>query len=221
MTNSTETRHIKVCGKYPLELLRLKGQNQHSYFKYLDKAEKNSLCTEQLLFRVPKEISVIEHFGGVGMTGVMIQELIQPTRHRIYDIDPDCVTQLKFVFPGKADYGDAKELMGTMYADLITCDFPNFTFNHKDEWPLERLFSIKPRYVIMADIARQRIGVHRQMWTKLFKRPIVHYEDYLIALSDFFHDNYGYSIELAVSHVHSFLLITPGKSETEFWKLGQ
>jgi hypothetical protein len=220
MTSDLESRQIMVCGRYPLSLLKLPGQSKHSYFKYLRNAEKNSLCTEQLLLKLPKGISVVEHFGGVGMTGVMIQHLLEPSTHQIFDVDTDCVTQLQYVFGRAAQYGDAKELMGTVYADLITCDFPDFTFNKKDEWPLERLFSIRPKYVLIADIARQRIGVHRNLWTRLVGRPIFNYEDYLIAMSEYFHKNYGYSIELAASHVHSFLLITPGKSEIEFWKLG-
>ena len=220
MTVSTEPRVVQVCGKYPLALQPFKGSTNHSYFKYLQHADKNSRCTEYLIKDLPKGLSVIEHFGGVGMTGVMIQTLLEPSSHKIFDIDPDCVSQLQSVFGDKAAYGDAKELMGTMYADLITLDFPNMTANHHHEWPLDRVFAIGPKYIVMCDIAKQRIGLHRDLWSRIFGKPIFDNEDYMNALSERWSKQYGYAIRKVAAHAYSFLLLTPGEiTPIDFWKL--
>lgn len=204
---------INVCGKYPLELLELPGSSEHSYFHYLKNAERNSLCFEQVIMDLPKGISVVEHFGGVGMTGVIIEKVLTPSWHRIFDIDDHCVTQLQSVFGDIAQKGDAKELMGTIEADLITLDFPNMNAFHYKDWPLDRVFGIKPKFVTIADIACQKIGLHRHLYTKFFGREVFSLESYFLSLSEYFLEKFGYSIDKVCYHSYAaFLLLVPGPS---------
>jgi hypothetical protein len=213
---------INVCGKYELDLIEpSENQSEHSYFKYLKNAEKNSLCFEQLMIGLPTGMSVIEHFGGVGMTGVIIDAIIEPSSHLIFDIDADCIKCLKNTWGDNARYGDAKELIGTMYADLVTLDFPNANALHYNEWHIDRLFNgIHPKYITIADIARQRIGLHRKTYSKFFCKDIQTNEDYMQALSEKFYNEYGYSIRKCAYHIHSFLLLSVAEpTQIEYWHL--
>lgn len=214
---------MNVCGKYPLELIPMnegEALTQHSYMRYIKNAEKNSRCFEQLMIGLPEGMSVVEHFGGLGMTGVIIDTLLVPKSHKVYDIDPYCIRQLKSLYGDDAQYGDAKELMGKTPAELITLDFPNLNANHYHEWPMKELFAQEPKYVTVADIAKQRIGLHVDLYTRLFGRKISNNEDYIQALSERWFNDFGYSIRKVAFHIHSFLLVTPGApGAIEFWKL--
>ena len=139
----------------------------------------------------------------------MVEKLLEPSSHKLYDIDPDCVKQLKHLFGENAQYGDANELMGTVPAVFIMLDFPVFTAFREHQWNLERVFKSGPKYVTIADIANQRMGIHRDLYTKMFNRPVHNNEDYITAMSDRWYEKYGYSVRKAAYHIFSFMLLSP------------
>jgi hypothetical protein len=212
---------IKVCGKYDLNMIPPSSQNgnEHSYYNYLKKAEKNSLCFEHLMIGLPTGMSVVEHFGGIGMTGVIIDNVIKPSSHLLFDIDENCLKCLKMNWGDNAKYGDAKVIMGTVCADLICLDFPNLNALHYKEWNVKNVFKCNPKYVTIADIARLRIGLHRESYSRLFGKTIHTNVDYTEALSNAIFSVSGYAIRKCAYHSYSFLLLSPGKpTPIEYWK---
>lgn len=218
------TRTIKVCGKYPLEVISPVSEEQlteHSFYRHFPKfGERNARCFEHLIEGLPEGMSVVEHFGGIGMTGVIVENALKPREHKIFDVDDYCVRQLKHTFGEKAQYGDAKEVMGTVPADLITLDFPAFNAFREPLWPLDRVFAVKPKYITLADIARQRIGLHRELYSRLFERPVHTNEDYIEAISNRWYKKYGWAVRKCASHIHSVMLLTEGApTPIDYWKL--
>lgn len=211
-----------VLKKYPFELLPLSGKSPLSYWQYIGDAHKHNVCFGELIKGMPEGVSVVENFGGIGMTGTIVQNELKPSLHVLFDIDEDCIKQLQHLFQEKVRYGDAKETIGMIQADFVILDFPNFTVNKWAQWeePFRRMFNLKPKFVTITDIANQRIGLHRDLYTKIFQAPIFNIEDYMEALSQKFYDSMGYSIQkVAYDHKAAFLLLTarvPGS--IDFWK---
>ena len=195
-------------------MLPLPGNSTLAGYIHLTKdrprrTERNALCSEYIIKDLPKGLSVVEHFGGAGFLGVMIEKLLQPSSHILFDIDEDCVAQLKYLFGDRAMYGNAKEMMGKIPADYIALDFPVFTAFREHEWNLGAVFATRPSYVSIADIANQRIGIHRELYTKMFGQGVHNNEDYVRALSNRWFKNYGYSVKKCAYHIFSFMLLTP------------
>lgn len=212
-----------VLGKYPFEILHLEGQKSNqSYWFYLPDAYKHNRCFEYLIQGFPHGMRVVEHFGGIGMSGAIVENELHPSDHKMFDIDADCIRNAQHNWGDKAAYGDAKEIMGTVPADLVILDFPNFTVNKLAEWyePLKRVFEMKPRYVTLADIANQRIGLHRPLYSRLLEKPIFSPKDYINAFSEKFYKEFGYSIRKAsYNNKASFFLLTAEPPiEVEPWR---
>ena len=205
-----ETATTLVCDRWPLPLKQGRG----GFYAYLKTASaKNAACFLHLASDLPTGLHVVEHFGGVGQFGTIIQQAIHPRRHLIFDIDTDCVAQLKSAFAQSpnvhAGFGDAKELMGNVEADLVVLDFPMATIKHHSEWPWQRVMETHPRYIIWSDTALRRLGLHRATYTKLFGSPIHSHEDYVQAYSRFMWITYGYSITREAHHVYSYFRAEP------------
>lgn len=222
-----------ICGRWPIVLQAGTG----GFFEYLHTASaKNASAFLTLLCPqwdrlgpseaplgpcvLPQGLTVVEHFGGVGLFSTIIQEVLRPRMHAIFDLDPDCVDQLRSAFARKlvgldgkeplmsAMQGDAKLTMASIPGDLVVCDFPYATIKHHTDWPWDSMLAHKPMALIWSDTAARRIGLHRALYTTLFGSRVVSHEDYVRAYSTYIYDRYGYSISRCAYHVYSYLYAT-------------
>lgn len=170
----TEPTNWLVYEKYPFSLLpgearQVEGQAK-SYFEYMNgrahETGKNLLCIQFLFQGIEKGLVVEEPFGGCGVFAIAIQQILMPSKHRIGEIDEECVRQLKHALgpdeSGRVRYDvmikqeDAHEVLGRRQADVFVCDFPFFTINKLKDglWRDEVLLltlEIKPKHIIVTD----------------------------------------------------------------------
>jgi len=207
------TTMVRICDRWEMPLIEGKG----GHYRYLDTAsQRNAACFLELCnhMEVPAIHSVVEYFGGVGIFSTIIQQLFQPFEHHAFDLDPDCVAQLK-TLPGiQAAVGDAHETMGSIPADLIVCDLPVSTLRSIDEWPWVHVAIHKPRYIVVSDTALRRLGLHRALYSKFAGSTVHSFEDYVKVYSEYMWKHYGYSITHVAHHVYSYFLLEPRAPET-------
>jgi hypothetical protein len=199
---------VQVCGRFPLVLQPGSG----GFYGYLHTASsKNAACFYQLVKDLPTGMSVVEHFGGVGMFTTIIQNILKPSSHLAMDLDKDCAMQLRSLLGEEySSQMDAKEGMGKWKADLIVCDFPNYSIKQIDQWPWDRVFAQNPRYVVWSDVALRRLGLHRAFYSRIFGSDIYSHEDYVHAASREMFRRYGYTIRREFHHVYSYCIAEPG-----------
>lgn len=196
----------------------IQGSKAKSYYEYANERHletgKNALCVEYLMNKLPKEKTVIEPFGGVGVFATIAQNVLQPKAHHIFDIDPGCVTQLENAFRGKATVSwlDAHSVIGTMTGDIFILDFPFMTIKQISTWEkeLEALFNqTKPEAVIWMDGASRYLHFHKERYAQVFGRAAINdMEDYTRAMSQYLLNRWGYMItNMAGQHACSYFLI--------------
>lgn len=198
---------IQVCERWPLPLLPGSG----GHYRYLDTASKrNAQCFLELVDGLQIG-SAVEYFGGVGIFSTIIQRLLEPQWHWVFELDSDCIAQLSTIPNLQVTQGDAHETMGTIQADLVVCDFPMATLRTIEEWPWHYVVARHPRYIVVSDTALRRLGLHRASYSKLAGETVVSFEDYVRVYGDFMWKNYGYSVTHVRHHVYSYFLLQPGK----------
>jgi hypothetical protein len=165
----------------------------------------------------------VEYFGGVGLFSTVVREVLHPREHRAFDLDADCVAQLRTIPGVEAAQGDAHETMGTVDAELVVLDFAYATIKHHMDWPWERVVERAPRFIVFSDTALRRLGLHRALYSKLLGSPVVSHEDYCRAYSRFLWARYGYSVTRVAYHQYSYLLLEPREHSDaiEFTKVMQ
>jgi hypothetical protein len=206
-------RELLVGGRWPLPLVE-GGAGGH--FAHIDReaSKMNEACFMHIIRDFPQGLSVVEYFGGVGIFATIVQETLRPSAHTIYDIDPDCVRQLHSAFDGRATVGigDAKELMGTVDADMVVLDFPtmNVRFFERD-WPVAKVMQRPkaPKYLIWSDTALRRIGWFRHLYSDFFNEPVVSYGDYIRCFNKLLWSHYRYTITRVSRHMHAYYLAQP------------
>lgn len=199
-----------ICNRWPLQIRPGAG----GFYSYLHTASsKNAACFLHLVESLPSGLRVAEHFGGVGQMATIVQKVLCPVKHFIWDLDDDCVAQLQMAFDGvdgvRVEKGDAKSTMGSVEADLVVLDFPYATIKHAPDWPWVRVAQSRPRYIIWSDVALRRLGLHRAVYSRLFGTSIVSQRDYCEAYSRSMWDSYGYCVTHVAHHVYSYLLAEP------------
>ena len=218
-----------ICEKYELpvvegEVKKVEGEGRAlGYYEYINartlETGKNLLCVEHLLNRLPKGISVIEPFGGVGAFSALIQGNLQPSSHKIYEIDEACLTQLKHAFEGKSgvevSYGNARQLLGTEYADLYVCDFPFMTMMRYAEWANEwkRMTEQNPQAILWMDGAVSYLHLHTRNYSNFSGMTVTRDPlTYANVMSQRLYAETGYSIvATAYSHACSYFLAQKGE----------
>lgn len=199
---TTVATEVLVCDRWPLTLRPGSG----GHFAYLNTiSSKNTACFLALLDGMTHVNSVVEYFGGVGLFATVVQQVLHPLLHRVYDLDGDCVAQLQSLPQISAAQGDAHALMGTVKGDLQVLDFPVATIRHHGEWPWAAVFERRPRYVVFSDTALRRIGLHRALYSGIFGVPVHSHEDYVRAYSRFMWDRYGYRVTMEAHHQYSYM----------------
>lgn len=199
---------VSICNKWELPLLDGKG----GHYRYLDTASRrNAECFLELVDGL-RVASAVEYFGGVGIFSTIIQQVLHPFQHYVFDVDPDCVAQLRTIRGLQATHGDAHETMGTLQAELVVCDFATCTLRTVDEWPWSRVVAQRPRYIVASDTAIRRLGLHRSIYSRLASQNIHTFSDYVNAYSRHMWTRHGYSITRVAHHVYSYFLLEPGLS---------
>lgn len=206
----SQSTTIQVLDRWPLVLRPGTG----GHYQYLDTASKrNAACFLNLVEDLPSGLTVVEHFGGVGMFSTIIEQVLRPRWHIIGDIDDDCAKQLAATFEAEPHVSvtcvDAKETMGLVPAQLVVLDFAYATIKHHGDWPWAHVVEAKPRYIVFADTALRRLGLHRELYSRLFGCPIVTHEDYVNAYSRYLWAHYGYSVTREAHHVYSYMRLEP------------
>lgn len=219
-----------ICEKYELRVLegevkKVEGEERAlGYYEYINartlETGKNLLCVQHLLSTLPKHLSVIEPFGGVGAFARLIQGEVEPISHKIYEIDEPCLKQLHYAFDGwegvEVAYGNAHELLGKEYADLFVCDFPFMTIMRYSDWATEwkRMTELEPQAIIWMDGAVSYLHLHTENYTRFSGMPVTRSPySYAKAMSHKLYSETGYSIvDVAFSHACSYFLAKKGKS---------
>lgn len=201
---------INVCGKWPLAI----APGETGFFAHLANAQKNAACFEAVIQGLPTGLLVSEHFGGVGVGSVVIQNVLKPSSHYIWDIDEDCLRQLQATFqtPGiHVAYGDAKETMGAIDAGIVVLDLPYHTVRHHDEWEPNwtNVFKRRPLAVVWPDAACRRLHLHRHLYSGMLKY-VNDNRAYIWSYSRWLYERYGYSIRRAAWHAYTYLLVQEG-----------
>lgn len=222
-------RTALVCNKWQLpvlekEVVTLPG-GAKGYYEYINdrpkETGKNVLCIEDLLQHLPKGLSVVEPFGGVGVFATAIQGVLKPKNHFIGDIEDNCLDQLMQAFaqtPGvKVEHSDAKETLGKIKADIYVIDFPFMTIKRYSEWEeqITNMFKSNPTAVIWMDGASRYLHFHKERYGEIFGGVVEDIEDYTYGVSQYIYDRHDYSItHMSWQHACSYFMFEkkePGK----------
>jgi hypothetical protein len=206
---------VMVCDQWPLSILDDVRGGHLDWYRTKGSAQ-NAQCLFELVQGLPTGMSVAEHFGGIGESSIVFQNVLKPRSHYVSDLDPDCVSQLRSALPPSVTVrqANAHDSMRMIEAEFVSLDFAYFTVRYHRNWPWVEVFEKKPKYVEFADCAKRRIGLHRDVYSEIFGTKIMDYEDYTEAYSKFFEKNYGYRIVRTVSRTYSYHLLG---AEGSFW----
>lgn len=215
-----------ICEKWELNIL----DGQGGFFAHTNISElsRRAICFEWLMQWLPKGISVTEYFGGIGLQSLIIQKIVAPVIHKVFDLDIECVYQLSMSLKGYpvsvAKY-DARNAMPVNSTKVAILDFPNMTAKRYDEWqlPLSELLLIrKPEFVEITDVGNRFLHLHTGQYSEILGREIETISDYILGISDYVNKNYGYSVfKAAYKSGTSYMLFKPGIfEEVEFFHVG-
>lgn len=171
--------------------------------------------------------TVVEYFGGLGRTATIVQYLVHPDKHILYDYNTGCYNHLTELFRDnprvKVIYADSLNLPEYLNAEFIIYDCPKFTIQafyddnrkHKID-TLAKIFKNKPKFVTVTDTALGYLHFHKENWSKLVNKPIETSNDYISAISSEFSERFGYYITKANHYgkLSAFLLEPTKKSLT-------
>lgn len=214
-----------VCEKWELPI----EDGESGFFAHtkIGELSRRALCFEWLLKDIPPGKSITEYFGGIGLQSVIIQELAQPSEHTIYDIDSDCVNQLRSIFKGKAvsiDQFDAREKMPECNSDIAILDFPDMTANKYTKWaePLEGLFASRPKVVEITDVGNRYLHLWLSKYSEILGYDIKTIPDYITGISKYLYNKYEYSVFRAAykSGTSYMLLANTPPDEIDLYRVG-
>lgn len=210
-----------ICGKWPLEL------GEHStgpekkpegymggQFSWVNdkKVRYNADAFLDVLNQanLPTGMTALEFCGGIGEFTVVIQNVLKPSHHRVFDYDQECADHLKRTFPQcEVAQGDARETMKKYTADFVSFDPPKMRAEDHHLWPMAEMYAFKPRYALLCDTSRPRVALHRATHTKFLDFPVRTYDDYVQGYDKFLRRKYGYKITAVGRRWYCWLLTEP------------
>lgn len=216
-----------VCGKWKLPVLEGKAEmvigGARSYYAFINGRSKeigrNVQCIEDLITHLPPGIeTVIEPFGGIGGFTTVIQQTIHPKLHTIFEINDDCLAQLKNGFDSNPTIvirnEDSREIFGTIPADLYVLDIPSpSTLKSYPKWEKQwkQVISNQPKAIIWHDSASRYLHLHFETYSREAKHTITDHESYGVAMSKFMQERHGYSVHaMTYSQSAHYFLSRPG-----------
>jgi hypothetical protein len=205
-----------ICEKWKLPLLEGKeGYFKDLQFQYLN---RRCLCLEWLFKDAKESQTVVDYFGGVGIIETIVTNIVKPIEFDIYDIEEDCLRQLRNAFPNaNVQYGDARKTMvNSKHYDLAVIDHPYLTPKRWLDWDTEfdSIFGMQPNLVEIA-IAVRRLPMLMEVYGKYLNHKIVDIPSYVMGISKRLHSRYGYSVIRAASLFTSvYVLVAKGDTVT-------
>jgi hypothetical protein len=193
-------RTALLCNKWKLPLL----EGEEGYFKDLkfQYLNRRCLCLEWLFQNAETGPTAVDYFGGVGILETVITNMVKPVEFDIYDIEEDCIRQLRNAFPNaNVQYGDAtKTMINSKHYDLALIDHPYLTPKRWPDWDTEfdGVFGMQPKLVEIA-IAVRRLPLLMEVYGKILNHTITDIPSYVMGISKRLHSRYGYSIVRAAS----------------------
>jgi hypothetical protein len=191
---------VMVCDKWELPLT----EGKTGYFEWIKRpqAGKMALCKEAIIGGIKIPInSVTECFGGIGVSTIIIQNLLKPAYHCVFENDEDCYKQLKSAFENvDVQLGDALELISETQSELYMLDFEYYTVNHTQWTPLwDAIYAKNPMGVIWLDTASHYLHLHKKLYGSILDYEVASSKDYYDGFSRMIHQKYGYSIVKRIS----------------------
>ena len=173
--------------------------------------------------------SVVEFFGGVGIGTAIIQKVLRPESHIVYEIDDVCINHLKnqaFADRITVEMRDAKEAMLDSTADLMYLDFFSFSAYRLKDWrrQLDAVFFSEPTAVEITDTSIARLPLQKERYAKALGRTFDGREDYAMAFSDKITREYGYKLAYYAYRENACMVFLPKDkvvAPTEFRRLNQ
>lgn len=153
--------------------------------------------------------SVVEYFGGIGISGELIQNVFKPKNHIILEKDKECINILKQKFEGNSSVKiiecNSLEKMGDYRCEYISLDFPSYSLLKlsRNIDMFKKIFDLSPKYVDITDTIFSYIGVHRKIYSDIVKKNIITFNDYIEEYSNFVEKNFGYKIIVVSRHDNS------------------
>jgi hypothetical protein len=152
---------------------------------------------------------VLEVFGGVGMSALLLRKRVKIAEHYLDERDPECLKQLRALFkdvPGVSvhEVKDWTEVPVPKRVSGVVLDFNSFTAlqylrSEKLRAALGKIFEAKPAWIVMTDSAISKFHINLPYYKKEEglnlnggKRPT--YDDYVAAFSKVLSRAVGYKI---------------------------
>jgi hypothetical protein len=160
--------------------------------------------------------TVIEYFGGLGTMSRIIQDVIHPPVHIVYDVDKFCVDYLrKYLGNGaQVEQGNFFDVVG-IPANVAFLDVETFTLLKMDALFIKALTRAFACYntIVLVDTAVGKYHLNYEAYGNAFRTPVPTLEDYFKRLSDWYDTVFGWSILSVASHVRaSYMLMYPVES---------
>ena len=228
--------HIKICEKYVIHLCDdlITGYKDgkfndacEPYIRHVlnpklqSQLSRCAWCWEKLVQNVRSKAtveSVIDLFGGVGRSAVIIQNELEPLEHTIYDYSKVMVEHLFRLFGWRIDIqvhqlDTYQALLDGLdvNADLVVFDHNHFTLRSlfKDDivtQVLAQVFACNPLFVQLVDLALPYLHLNKAQYEKLSGYAINTFDDYINALSAIIEERWGYGITF-VAHYSNIAAI--------------
>ena len=189
-----------------------------------------------MLFRSEdlRGVSVFEPFAGVGRASTIVQNLLQPRGQVMCEIDTDCLVQLRFAMQASqiekamtngvsVSYGDARDTLRAVRADLYLLDWPGYTVYQYGKWERQwtALLENRPRAVTHFDSSAVYLHTNKERYSLLTGKKIDSRESYAYAVSEFMWNRHGYSVtrvsDEPVAHMAYFMLRPLPPGEIDFY----
>lgn len=155
----------------------------------------------QLVYDPGELTSAREYFGGMGAQALMIQEGVHPLAHTVLDYNRSAVDHLKRTLAGRpvhVQQADSYAPESYAPAALVGLDFGDLTAwrllpGQPHRALLDRVFSGRPRAVVLTDIAGPRLHLHRARYQRVLGEHGSDYPSYLSAMGWWMVETYGYA----------------------------
>jgi len=164
---------------------------------------------------IEKGGKVIEFFGGSGFQTMIIQKIIQPNQHLVYDISEICVEHMKRMFPGQfvdVRRADSFERFKIDKCDTAICDFNTFTAlrlvdDRKVESSLKKLLEREQlKYVTITDSSKTKMHLNNKVYQKWLDYEIENFVDYCKGFSRYLFKEFGFSVKKVNYHYGASIL---------------
>src|SRR3990167_3647239 len=213
-----------VCNKWTLDIddkylahVNGFGVKEAPFFVQLVKrigdVSRGAIAAEWLLSELPVGKRVTEFFGGAGRNSLIVERILQPSQHNIYDMNTDCIEHLQTVFGGvphiSVIHGDSAIAMMEADADIFLLDFNRWTLlQHLQEklwyeqWRV--LLSKTPLAFVWTDTSSGHFHLNKAHYSKHFGVSIDSKENYTRFISHWMEREFGYQITKAAYHCGEF-----------------